>query len=72
MRKCLLLLILVLAITIVVGDVSILDLILLAFLGYACGVSDSVQNKVREPYIIGDSSEIVYLTKEELKKRMED
>jgi len=25
----------------------------------------------REPYIIGDSGEILYLTKEELKKRME-
>ncbi|WP_297062159.1 hypothetical protein [Thermococcus sp.] len=49
-----------------------LNLIVLTFLGYLCGIRDSVSIKPREPYVIGDSSETVYLTEEELKKRLRE
>ncbi|AHL23473.1 hypothetical protein BD01_1871 [Thermococcus nautili] len=72
MRRCFLFLIVFLTITLVTGDNYTVDVIIFTFLGYLCGIIDSGSTtKIKEPYIIGDSNEIVYLTKEELKKRME-
>jgi hypothetical protein len=47
--------------------------VLLFIQAFAAGIGGLVggSGMPKEPYIIGDSGEILYLTKEELKKRME-
>ncbi len=51
---------------------SIGDMFLLALVAYLCGLIDGNCKKstVREPYIIGDSRKIEYLTREELRERL--
>ncbi|WP_457750557.1 hypothetical protein [Thermococcus sp.] len=72
MKKCFLLVVLILLMSAVVQEnFSLGDVVLIALLSYLCGLFDGISKEgVKEPYIIGDSNEIVYLTKKELEERM--
>ncbi len=72
MRRCFLLVAVILLTSAVVqGSYPLSDVVVIALLAYLCGIFDSTSGEcVKEPYIIGDSSETVYLTKRELKERL--
>jgi len=72
MKKCFLLVVLILLMSAVVQEnFSLGDVVLIALFSYLCGIFDSgYGGEAKEPYIIGDSNEIVYLTKKELEERL--
>lgn len=70
-RKCFILLIVVLLLHILIDEnISPGELVLVSLFAYFCGVFDATKREVKEPYVIGDSNEIVHLTKKELEERL--
>ncbi|ASJ13451.1 hypothetical protein [Thermococcus thioreducens] len=64
MRKCFLLVAAILIISFITQEVfSLGDVVLITLLAYLCGLFDATQGAgIKEPYVIGDSNETVYLT----------
>ena len=72
MKRCLLLVAVILLTSAVVQEsFSLGEVVVITLLAYLCGLFDGTSGEdVKEPYIIGDSNEIVYLTEGELKERL--
>ena len=72
MKKGFIIMLILVLLLIIQESFSVWDVFLLALFSYLSGWMDGNCKKstVREPYIIGDSKEIEYLTREELKERL--
>ncbi len=72
MKKGFIIMLILVLLMIIQESFSVWDVFLLALFSYLGGWMDGNCKKstVREPYIIGDSKEIEYLTGEELKERL--